>query len=513
MSYILKGKYVYTSYDADNAGLLRDGAVYFDGQTIREVGGAAELCRKYPEATVLGGDDYAVLPGLIDAHTHGSGLSYVQRGPGFDYLENSQWEWPGAVVLPPELNAPLAALRHLQNGCTTMHQNVMGIACDEKAAETSARYLKAYQKTGMRVAYSPGIRDENQLVYGDADFYRTLPPDLQAFIRPRIFFDRERARDMFFDWFEEVYQTFDSDMCRILLGPCWAHGASEELLLRTKRTAEDHGHLPIHIHTLQTPIQRGFGLKAYGKSLLRRMEDLGIVDDNLTLGHAVYLDEEDIEILRRRGASITHHVSCNFAMRNGISPVWYLQRAGVNVALGIDEKGINDDEDPFMELRMIYYVSRVSGFDLEHNQALTANEVFEMGARNAARTIGFGGRLGAVAPGMKADLILLDLTEIEKKPCVAETADPTETLMHRALGRFVTDVFVNGRPVIRNKACTTIDVDALYREVRDFVAREPDKAQQHYAAQMRRLQPYVQAWYRGMDNFPRQPYYPVNSRI
>ena len=63
------------------------------------------------------------------------------------------------------------------------------------------------------------------------------------------------------------------------------------------------------------------------------------------------------------------------------------------------------------------------------------------------------------------------------------------------------------------KACTTIDVDALYREVRDFVAREPDKAQQHYAAQMRRLQPYVQAWYRGMDNFPRQPYYPVNSRI
>ena len=75
MSYILKGKYVYTSYDADNAGLLRDGAVYFDGQTIREVGGAAELCWKYPEATVLGGDDYAVLPGLIDAHTHGSGLS------------------------------------------------------------------------------------------------------------------------------------------------------------------------------------------------------------------------------------------------------------------------------------------------------------------------------------------------------------------------------------------------------------------------------------------------------
>ena len=512
MSYILKGKYVYTDFAAEDGGLLRNGAVYVEGDAIREVGDAQALQQKYPEAEVLGSEGCAVLPGLIDAHSHGNGFSHVQRKIGFDYLENSLYDWSQCLALPPELSASLAALRHLSNGCTTMHHNVMGMACDEGAVKTSARYLDAYRKAGLRVAHSPGIRDVNFLVSDDEAFYETLPEDLKAFARPQIFFDKARARDIFFAWFEELYQDYNSDMCRIFLGPCWAHGCTDELLLRTKQVAEDHGHIPIHIHTLQTPIQRGYGLKKFGKSLLKRMDDLGVVDDNLTLGHAVYLDEEDIEILRRRGASITHHASCNLAMRNGISPVWYLQRAGVNVALGIDEKGINDDEDPFMELRMIYYLSRLSGFDLENNQALGANEVFAMGTRNAARTLGLQGVVGALLPGMKADVVLLDLREIEEKPCVVPGADPAKTMMHRALGRFVTDVLVNGVPVVRGGKCTTIDVDALYREVRECAAKGQSPQAAEYARNMQKLKPYMQAWYRNMDDFTREPYYLVNTR-
>ena len=511
MSTILRGKYVYTDFGR-GVEPLRDGAVWLSGDTIQEVGAAEELCRRHPEAEVLGGERWAVLPGLIDAHSHGNGISHVQRGVGFDYLENSLYDWAQCVALPPELAAPMAALRHLRGGCTTMHHNVMGMACDEGACDVSVRQLKAYQAAGLRVAYSPGIRDVNMLASDDEAFYETLPEELKVFAKPLIFFDKARARDMFFDWFEGLFSAFNSDMCRIFLGPCWAHGCTDELLLRTKRVAEDHGHIPIHIHTLQTPIQRGYGLKKYGMSLLKRMDRLGVVDDNLTLGHAVYLDEEDIQILHDRGASITHHASCNLAMRNGISPAWYLQRAGVNVALGIDEKGINDDEDPFMELRMIYYLSRLSGFDLTENRALTADEVFAMGTGNAARTLGLGGLVGALRPGMKADVILLDLREIEEDPCLVPEADPAKTMIHRALGRYVTDVFVNGRPVIRDGRCQTIDTEALYREVREFVARGQDEKSRAYAANMQKLKPYMQAWYRGMDDFVRSPYYLVNSR-
>ncbi len=461
---------------------------------------------------MLGGDTYIVMPGLINAHSHGSGLSHIQRGIGFDFLENSLYDWAQCIVLPPELNAPLTALRHLRNGCTTMHHNVMGIACDETAYDTSVRYLNSYRKTGMRLAYSPGIRDMNALISDDEEFYKTLPEDLQVFAYPQIFFDKAKARDLYFDWFEQTYQTFHSDMVRIFPGPCWAHGATDEYLTRVKRVAEDHGHLPIHIHTLQTPIQRGYGFKKFGISLLQRLDRLGIIDDNFTAGHAVYLDENDIELLRVHHASITHHASCNLAMRNGISPVWFLQRAGVNVALGIDEKGINDDEDAFMELRMIYYLSRLSGFDLENNKALTPNEVMMMGTRNAARSLGLQEKVGALMPGMQADIILVELNGIENNPCVVPDAYPVQTLIHRAQGRFVSDVFVNGVPIMQDKKCQTIDEDALFAEVRGFVQRNIPENSRAFAQNMQKLKPYMQRWYENMDDFERVPYYLVNTR-
>lgn len=513
MSYILKGKYVYTDFAAEKGGLLENAAVYLNGEAICEVGSAEDLVKRYPEAKVIGGEDFAVLPGLIDAHSHGSGLSHIQRGIGFDYLENSLYDWTQCVMLPPELNAPMTALRHLQNGCTTMHHNVMGVCCDAGAYAMSARYLEAYKKTGMRVAHSPGIRDINALISDDEAFYETLPEDLKSFAYPQIFFDKETARKMYFEWFEGLYHDYNSDMTKIFHGPCWAHGCSDEYLLQVKQSAEDHGHLPIHIHTLQTPIQRGYGMKKYGKSLLKRLDDFGVVDDALTLGHAVYLDEKDIELLAEKKASITHHASCNLAMRNGISPVWYLQRAGVNVALGIDEKSINDDEDAFMELRMIYYLSRLSGFDLQNNKALSANEVFAMGTRNAARSLGLTGKVGALLPGMKADVVLIDLKEIEHKPCVVPGAEPAKTMIHRVLGRHVTDVFVNGVRVIANKTCTTIDEEALYKEVADFVTKPQSEERRRYAENMQKLKPYMQAWYKDMDDFERVPYYLVNSKI
>ena len=513
MSTILRGKYVYLNFKDNNAGLLRDAAVYISGNRIIETGSYEELSRKYPDAETVGNERSAVMPGIINAHSHGSGLSHVQRAIGFDFLENSLYDWAQCVVLPPELNAPLTALRHLSNGGTMMHHNVMGLAGDRSAAGLSCRYLDAYRETGMRVCYSPGIRDINQLISDDEAFYETLPADLKDFVRPQIFFDKAEARRIFLEWFEYLYEKYDSEMTKIFPGPCWAHGSSDELLLLTKQAAEDHGHLPIHIHTLQTPIQRGYGMRKYGMSLLERMDRLGVVDDNLTLGHAVYLDENDIRILADRGASITHHASCNLAMRNGISPVWFLEQAGVNVALGLDEKSINDDEDVFMELRMIYYLSRCAGFDLAGTPALTAEQVFRMGTVNAARSVGMEGKLGEIRPGMLADLIVMDLDEVENKPCVVPGADPAKTLIHRALGRFVTDVFVDGKRVIADGICTTIDTEALYREVRAYVSKGIPEEKRRYAEKMQQLKPYMQAWCAPMQDWERKPYYLLNSRV
>ena len=98
----------------------RDAAVRIEGSFIAEVGDAADLMRRYPGAQVLGGPDDIIIPGLIDAHSHGRGLSPIQKGMTYDYLENAFLDWTAMAYLPNELCAALSAVRHLRYGCTTL---------------------------------------------------------------------------------------------------------------------------------------------------------------------------------------------------------------------------------------------------------------------------------------------------------------------------------------------------------------------------------------------------------
>lgn len=493
--------------------VLKDGAVAVEGDRITDVGGSAHIRSLYPEAERIGGRRRLLMPGLIDAHTHGRGMSFVQRGSGFDFLENCLMEWPSTLDLPPELNAPLCAWRHLRKGCTTLHHNEMCRALDETALDRAKVTLAGYGKAGIRAAYSPGIRDENALAYGDEEFLKALPGDLHAFAEPLVRFDKAAARELFFAQFDALHRDCNSDRTRVFLGPNWAHGASDAYLLAVKEKADALGGLPIHIHTLQTPHQRGYGMKKYGMSLLKRLDGLGLVNRWLTLGHAVYLDEEDVALLAVRKGSITHHPSCNFAMRNGVAPVYAMLQAGVNVAIGLDEKGINDDEDVFMELRMAYYLHRLQGYDLMRDAALRPGEVLAMGLANAARSLGMEALTGALVPGMKADVIQLDLTEIMDDPCVQQDADLLTLLIHRAKGTQVRFVMVDGKPVMQDGECLTLDVEALYEEVRAYMAAGMTDAQKAYAAHMRQLKPYMQQHIAGLERFERSPYYMVNTKM
>lgn len=513
MEYLVRGKYVFTDATKPNGGMILDGAVHVQNDRIVQTDRYVALRQRYPNAAVVGNADDIVLPGLIDAHHHGRGLSFLQVGPGYDFLENALYEWPAAVSLSPELNAKLMSWRHLRSGCTTVHHNEGGMALDAQAYQKGAAALKTYRQIGIRAAFSPGIRDINFIAYDDEAFYETLPPQLQSFAKPYIFFDKNRAREMYFEMFDRLYAEFQNGLTSVFFGPSWAHGATDAYLCAVKERSVKLGGLPIHIHTLQTPQQRAYGLKRYGKSLLKRLDDLDLVDEHLTLGHAVYLDEDDIALLAEKHGNITHHPSCNLSMRNGIAPVYFLQKAGVNVALGLDEKGFADDEDAIAELRMIFYLNRLSGFELDNTPALTPYEVLAMGTCNAAKTLGLQNEVGKLLPGMKADIITLDTERILRDPWVSPDLDIGLALIHRGRGADVRNVMVDGRIVLQDGVCTTMDVPALYEEVRCFAERGQSDAQRAYAANMRAIKPYMQTWYkRILPDFERRPYYMVNSR-
>jgi 5-methylthioadenosine/S-adenosylhomocysteine deaminase len=508
---VMRGRYAVTDASRKDAGVVHDGAIVIRDGTITAVGRYQDIRAQHPDARVLGNGLQLLMPGLVDAHSHGRGLSPIQKGVPTDFLENALFDWAYMPVLPPELTSSLCALRHIRSGCTTLHHNSFD---DEGRTgwERAHRSVQTYLRTGIRLAFSPSIRPLNRLALDDEAFWRTLPPDLQEWAKPLVVFDKRAMEDEYFALFDSLRDVFEGDDTRVLLSIAWAHGTTESLLERIKAAADKLGRLQIHMHTLQSPVQKAYGLHAHGKPTLRWLDDFGLVDRNVTYGHSIHVTEDDIALIAARGASITHHPSCNLHMRNGIAPVMQYLAAGVNVAMGMDDKTINDDEDAVMEVRMIHKIHRLASFELTE-PAMDAYTALEIATTNAARVCGFEGCLGALAPGMKADAVLVDLDRVALDPWIDPDLDIVEAFVQRALGTDVATVVIAGKVVMEDRALRTIDVEALYAEVREFCARGLNAEQRSRADMLRRIKPYAQAWYRDWEKpMLGAPFYAINSR-
>jgi 5-methylthioadenosine/S-adenosylhomocysteine deaminase len=266
------------------------------------------------------------------------------------------------------------------------------------------------------------------------------------------------------------------------------------------------------MHLLQSPVHKAYGLRRHGKPTVFWLDDLGLVESNVVYGHAIHVTEAEIELMGRRNVSVTSHPSCNFHMRNGITPVVPLRAAGVNVAMGLDDKTINDDEDAVMELRMMHKVHRLHTFDLE-TPALSAYEAFEIATLNGGKATGFADEVGALIPGRKGDAILVDLDRVTRDPWIDPEFDIADAFVERAMGADVTTVVIGGKIVVENHQLRTIDVEGLYREVRAFCAKGLTPEHRARADLLRKIKPYVQAWYGTWHaNMLDQPFYRVNSR-
>ncbi len=511
---LLRGKYVLTSAALRDAGVLTDAAVLVRGDSIVEVGDWRSLRRRHPQAQVVGNGKQLLMPGLVDAHSHGRALSPIQKGVLNDYLENNLLDWARMQVFEPELMAALGIVRHVRSGCTTIHH--MGFDTEGPSApDLCGRAIRTYLAGGIRLAFSPGVRNVDKLVLDSHAFLRTLPPDLKEFAEPLVNIDSEAVVKQYFELFDELHRTFASPDVQILISPSWAQACTERFLRRAKETADRLGKIPIHMHCVQTPIQKAFSLRKHGKTAIAWLDGLGLLDDNVTLGHAIWVTEADIDLLAARRTSITSHPSCNLGMRNGLAPVYEMVRRGVNVAMGLDDKTINDDEDAVMELRMLHKLHRVPGYDLR-TPALDAYDVIAMGTLNGARAVGFAGRVGALAPGLTADAILVDLDRVLNDPWLSPDLPIAEAFLHRAMGEDVNTAVIGGRIVMEDRRFRTVDVKTLYREIRKAV-RTITPAQQRHAEMLQRLRPYYQAWYNTWLEDEgtlahAAPYYVLNSR-
>src|SRR5207237_1116037 len=146
---LMRGKHVLTDPRQKDKGVLRDGAIAIEGDRITAVGAFADLRRQHSQARVVGDGRQLLMPGLVDAHSHGRGLSPIQKGVKNDFLENALFDWAYMQLLPAELCAGMTAYHHIRSGCTLLHHN--GFDDDGAIGRSRAHAaIKVYLDSGIR---------------------------------------------------------------------------------------------------------------------------------------------------------------------------------------------------------------------------------------------------------------------------------------------------------------------------------------------------------------------------
>jgi 5-methylthioadenosine/S-adenosylhomocysteine deaminase len=216
--------------------------------------------------------------------------------------------------------------------------------------------------------------------------------------------------------------------------------------------------LPIHTHVHETRDEIAQGESQHGMRPLERLRRLGLVGPRLIAVHAVHLEDIEIDLLAREGASVAHCPSSNLKLASGFAPLAKLRAKGVNVGLGTDGAASNNRLDMFTEMRTAALLAKAVSGDAA---VVTAADALRMATHDAAKALGRDD-IGSIAPGKLADLTAVELSSVETLPCF----DPVSHLVYAAGRENVTHVWVGGQLRLAQRKLAGIDETDLRDKAR-----------------------------------------------
>lgn len=469
------------------AGEVRDAAVLIQDGIIRAVGPAADPSTRHPDAIEVGGDDYWVIPGLVNAHTHGRGVLWFRLGAFDDSLE----PWLYALMGQPRLDAYLDTvyqnLRLLESGVTTaLHSHYARDPADPQELEAT---LRAYGDSGLRVGFAVSLFTRNFLSYDDARFLPQLPAALRERIArllgpggpvdsEPVFAEIRRLADHY-------HSSGEPGAVRILHGPVGPQWVTPAELQRCRREANEIGG-GVHMHLLETAYQRAHALRTFGTPWAVELDRLGALGPNVSVAHAVWADDADIGRLAERGVTVCHNPSSNLRLKSGIAPVARMRAAGVSVALGGDNSILGGEEDLLAEMRLCLNLHRQPGFD---GAVASPEDVLAMATVAGGAAAGFGERIGRLRAGAAADLVLLRHQRVTR-PWAAAGLPAVAILLHAGSARDVETVIVGGRVLYHAGRHRQFDKLAIEAELRRQLVESAKAPGAEIAALYRDLVPY-----------------------
>jgi cytosine/adenosine deaminase-related metal-dependent hydrolase len=448
---------------------LENGALYEQAGRVVEIGPFDALRARHPDAATIGHRDHVVMPGFVNAHSHGRGFTTYQMGQPDEPLEMriiemaTRPEWGAssnrATVkssYDPYRDTLYACLKQMAAGITsTLHSHIYFGGPVDAYGRLTREVLRGYRDSGMRCAFALGVRDRYSFTFmDDAAFVQLLPDALR----------RESGLapvkcDMGFDDFYALMRTLAAEYPEIAfqLGP-WNPVWCSDPLLEQIAVASARDGWRIHTHLSETRYQAGYAHKAYGKSWVGHLDDLGMLSDRFSGAHGIWVDDADLDLIKRRGAQVVHNPSSNLRLGSGVAPLRAFLERDIPLAFGLDSLSMNDDEDMFQDLRLGQVVQNRPGVDV---QPLPASTMFAMATTGGAVVTGIEGT-GSLAPGNKADAVLVSIDEVAG----GHANQPFPDLMlRRAKAAHVRTVMIGGKVMVDDGRFVGHDPEALRLEL------------------------------------------------
>jgi guanine deaminase len=433
--------------------LIEDGCI----RAIEPPGALASL-----DASVIDAADRLLVPGLVNGHTHSHGSLAKgllgDRTP-LELLLNAGPALNGGRRLEDKrLSATLTAVELVRKGCTACYD--LALEYPTPTREGIDAVAEAYGAVGMRAVVAPMMADRS-LYDALPGLFQCLPADAQdrvakARAAPHEV-SLEAARDILRGW------RHDRSRLRPAVAPTIPLHCSDEFLTACGRLSQEFD-VRLQTHLAESKTQAVLGLKKYGRTLTAHLDALGLLNERFSAAHAVWLSREDIGRLAQAGAGVVHNPMSNLRLGSGVAPARAFLDAGVRFSIGTDATNCSDGQNMFEALRLATFLSRVGTPDYE--RWLSAEEVFSAATRGSAQILGFDD-IGAIEPGLRADIVFLDIGHINYVPL----REPLRQLVLAESGAAIASVMIDGKLVLREGRMLTIDEARLRREAEEAAAR------------------------------------------
>ncbi len=409
------------------SGPIQKGYILIEGERIKEVKGGEYEKRDYKFK--IDAKNSIIMPGLINTHTH-IPMTFL-RGIADDLpLEKwlKEYIWPiESKFLSKDFvyySSLLGIAEMLLSGTTSFCD--MYFFCEEIA--------KACEDAGIRGFITPGILE---------------------FETP--YFKNSKEAIEIAENFIKNYKN--NKIIHPGIAPHSIYTCSLETLKKCKEISEKYDTI-IHIHLSETKNEHKESIERFGLSPVKYLYKNEILSSKVLAVHAVWLDEEDIEILKEKDVSISHNPESNLKLGSGIAPINKMIEKNMKVSIGTDGVASNNNLDMFEAMRIAGFLQK--GINLKP-EILPAEEIIKMATIYASNCLNFK-EIGSIEEGKRADIIIIDIDDIPSIPLY----NPHSAIVYSINSRQVKYVIINGKIIVENGEIKTIDIEKLKRIARNY---------------------------------------------